>query len=75
MRKYESHDLEVHHIERVVDNYEKRLDGGNLLTVCERHHELAESGVISIDLLKKIAQEQEEKAGEAWSGIPPGSEV
>lgn len=74
-RKYESNGLEVHHIEKVVDCYEKRLDGENLCTLCERHHEMADAGLIPVDLLKKIAREQEEGMGVGATGTPRGSEV
>ena len=74
-RKYESRNLEVHHIERVADCYEKRLDGRNLITTCECHHEMADAGLIPVDLLKKIAGEQELGCGVGVTGTPPGVEV
>ena len=59
MRKYETDHLEVHHIERVVENFEKRLDGYNLITLCERHHQMADAGLIPVAELKEIAGVQE----------------
>lgn len=38
---------EVHHIIPLAEDYSKRLDDDNLITLCERHHKLAENGVIS----------------------------
>lgn len=60
-RRYESEGLEVHHIQTVASCYEKRLDGYNLLTLCERHHKMADAGKITAKELQTIAAEQEEK--------------
>ena len=60
-RRYESEGLEVHHIQTVASCYEKRLDGYNLLTLCERHHKMADAGKIPAKELQMIAAEQEEK--------------
>lgn len=44
-------DLSVHHIVALESDYDKRLDDDNLITLCDRCHEDAESGKISkIDL-------------------------
>lgn len=45
--KYNYTDLEVHHIIPIAEEYEKRLDSDNLITLCRYHHELAESGKIT----------------------------
>lgn len=58
-RKYESAGLEVHHIETVASCYDKRLDSSNLITLCERHHKLADAGRIPVEELQRIAMEQE----------------
>ncbi len=60
-RRYETEGLEVHHIQTVASCYEKRLDGYNLLTLCERHHKMADAGKIPAKELQMIAAEQEEK--------------
>ena len=39
-------DTSVHHIVPLVEDYEKRLDDDNLITLCSRHHEMAEKGDI-----------------------------
>lgn len=57
--------LEVHHCEKLRDNFDKRLDDDNLLTVCEYHHKKCDSGEIPQDVVKKIILEQ-------LSEIPPG---
>ena len=47
VRKYNTESLEVHHIVPIEEDYDKRLDDGNLITVCRVHHEMCESGRIS----------------------------
>ena len=51
----------MHHIQTVASCYEKRLDGYNLLTLCKRHHKMADAGKIPAKELQMIAAEQEEK--------------
>lgn len=46
-RQYNFDNLEVHHIVPIKDNWNKRLDDTNLITLCRYHHELAEKGEIS----------------------------
>ena len=53
--------LEVHHIVPITDDYDSRLDGCNLITLCREHHEQAEAGAISRSELLKLAEEQERK--------------
>jgi len=57
--KYNSKDLEVHHNIPINENYNKRLDNNNLLTVCHYHHERCESGEITREEVQKIIDEQE----------------
>lgn len=59
-RQYETEDISVHHIIPLVEDYEKRLDDNNLITLCSRHHEMAEKGGIDRSELLRIAKEQEE---------------
>ena len=73
-RRHESDNLEVHHIEKVVDCYDRRLEGDNLITLCGRHHEMADAGLIPASLLTEIAREQG-RSGTDACGIPPGSAV
>lgn len=58
-------DLSVHHAIPLKEDYDKRLDNGNLITVCGKHHEMAENGTIPLDLILEIIAEQE-------GSIPPG---
>ena len=47
--------LSVHHIEPLHENWERRLDDENLITLCPRHHEMAERGHIKRDYLHALA--------------------
>lgn len=38
--------LEVHHIEKLNENFDKRLDNDNLITLCRYHHKMADDGNI-----------------------------
>ena len=54
--QYNYSKLEVHHIVPVEEDYNKRLDNDNLITLCNYHHKMAEHGEISreelIELIK-----------------------
>ena len=58
---YQTDNLEVHHIVPLKNDYNLRLDDENLITLCEKHHEMAEAGMIPVSLLKRIVKEQIEK--------------
>ena len=51
--------VEVHHIVPIAEDYDRRLDNNNLITLCEKHHEMAEGGRVPRGELLKIAKEQE----------------
>lgn len=57
--KYNTEDLEVHHNVPINEDYNKRLDNDNLLTVCHYHHELCESGEIPREEVQQIINKQE----------------
>lgn len=46
--------LEVHHIVPLNEDYNKRLDNDNLITLCCYHHKLADRGLISREILTSI---------------------
>lgn len=46
--------LSVHHIRSLKTNFDLRLDDGNLITLCNIHHEMAEKGCISANVLLKL---------------------
>lgn len=47
-------DLEVHHIIPIVEDFDKRFDDDNLITLCEYHHKMADRGIIPKDFLKNL---------------------
>lgn len=59
--KYNTQNLEVHHNIPINEDYNKRLENDNLLTVCHYHHELCESGDIPREEVQRIINEQENK--------------
>ena len=46
--------LEVHHIVPVNEDYSKRLDNDNLITLCSYHHKQAERNKIPRELLRNL---------------------
>ena len=46
--------LEVHHILKVRNNFEKRLDNNNLITLCVFHHKQADANTISSSELYEL---------------------
>lgn len=57
MRHYETRDLSVHHIIPIEEDYTKRLEDTNLITVCETHHEMCERGDIARSIQQLLALE------------------
>ncbi len=60
-RQCETDEISVHHIIPVAEDWERRLDDDILVTLCRRHHEMAEKGQIKRGELLRVAREQEEK--------------
>ncbi|MCX7771772.1 MAG: HNH endonuclease, partial [Clostridia bacterium] len=56
--RYVYNNLECHHIVSLEDNFELRLENGNLITVCERCHEKSEKGIISKDYLFNLIKDR-----------------
>lgn len=54
--------LEVHHIVPIEEDYNKRLDNNNLITLCSYHHKMADSGEIPreelIDMIPPTKEEE-----------------
>ena len=57
--KFNTEELEVHHNIPINEDFNKRLDNDNLLTVCHSHHEMCESGEIQREEVQRIINEQE----------------
>ncbi len=51
-------ELEVHHIEKISERYDLRLDESNLITLCRKHHQMAECGEIPAKYLKELAEKE-----------------
>lgn len=61
LKRLNNQNLSVHHIVPLKADFSKRLDDNNLITLCSAHHEMAENGEISPEILIKA--------------IPPISEI
>lgn len=61
INKYNTNELEVHHNIKLNEDYNKRLDNNNLLTVCNYHHKLCDKEEIPRDTVQQIINEQENK--------------
>lgn len=46
--------LESHHIIPIAEDYSKRLDNDNIITLCQMHHKMAECGQIPRTVLQEI---------------------
>lgn len=57
VRQYNTRDLSVHHITPIEEDYDQRLSDDNLITVCDIHHEMCESGEITRDMQRTLAKE------------------
>ena len=53
-------EIEVHHIVSLKQDYNRRLDDDNLISLCREHHEAAEVGVIKQHTLLSMAAKQED---------------
>lgn len=53
---YNYNKLEVHHITPINEDYNKRLDNDNLITLCNYHHKMAERGDIPKEELYKLVE-------------------
>lgn len=62
-RMFNSNDLSVHHANKLNDAYEQRLDNNNLLTLCEKHHKMADDGAIPKAQILSIIHEQNTSPG------------
>ena len=54
IRQFNYDKLEVHHIIPINEDYNKRLDNDNLITLCCYHHKMADKGEISREELQNL---------------------
>lgn len=59
MNRLNSMKLSVHHARPLKEAYDMRLDDDNLLTICEKHHKMADAGIIPLDYILEVIGEQE----------------
>lgn len=57
--QYNTEALSVHHNVPIAEDYNKRLDNDNLITLCSIHHEMCENDEIPREEIQKIIDEQE----------------
>jgi hypothetical protein len=56
---YASRSVSVHHIIPLHEDFSRRLDDSNLITLCDYHHRLADDGKIPArDLLSMVAEQR-----------------
>lgn len=53
--------VEVHHITTIEDDYNRRLDNDNLISLCSYHHKMADKGMIPKEELYNIVREIEDE--------------
>lgn len=54
VQQFTFNELDVHHIVPINEDYNKRLDNDNLITLCRYHHKMAEDGKIPREELQKL---------------------
>lgn len=70
-RKYNYENLQVHHAVPLNADKTLKLDDNNLITLCEYHHYLCDRGVIPYIEIRKIIDEQNNRAKSKQIWIPP----
>ena len=60
-KKFNTEELDVHHIIPIEEDFNLRLSDDNLITICKVHHEMCEAGIISreqqMSLLSKTSED------------------
>ena len=54
VQQFNYNTIEVHHIEKLNENYDKRLNNDNLISLCRYHHKMADDGKIPKDVLYSL---------------------
>ena len=47
VQQFNYNEVEVHHIEKLSECFDKRLDNDNLISLCRYHHKMADDGKIT----------------------------
>ena len=56
--QYNYDKLEVHHITPINEDYDRRLDNDNLITLCNYHHKLSDDGYIPREELYRLIERE-----------------
>ena len=62
--------LETHHITKLVDAPDLLLEDSNLICLCQRHHEMADTGLIAADELRGLALERDQGCPRGGGFLP-----
>ena len=54
IQQFNFNGLDVHHITPINEDYNKRLDNDNLITLCRYHHKMADDGKIPKEVLYSL---------------------
>jgi hypothetical protein len=57
INRFNYNKLEVHHITPVEEDYDRRLDNDNLITLCQFHHKMAEHNHIPREVLYDLIKD------------------
>lgn len=62
-KRFNTEELDVHHIIPIEEDFDLRLSDDNLLTTCKVHHEMCEAGIISREQQMSLIQKNSEEVG------------
>ena len=54
IQQFNYNELDVHHIVPINEDYNKRLDNDNLISLCRYHHKMADDGKIPREVLYSL---------------------
>lgn len=57
LKKYNTENIEVHHIIKIKEDDTLKLDNNNLISLCSYHHKLADEGIIPAAELQEIIKD------------------
>lgn len=55
-RQYNFKNIQVHHITPMSEDWSRRLDDDNLISLCPYHHKMAEDGVMPKEVLYNLIE-------------------
>ncbi|MFZ2756325.1 MAG: hypothetical protein WAY93_05630, partial [Atopobiaceae bacterium] len=57
----ETRGVSVHHARGAATHPDLRLEPTNLITLCDKHHKMADAGIIPLHVILRVIEEQEKK--------------